>query len=178
MEQLQEKLDEPNKNYQSYIAALEAWEKRKNEILGNENIQGTIKFQEKQLENLVTIPVKLKKAQTLRLEKSIEIHEVIRHLADSYRELYAPVHQFIKRLPLAKDKFQLNFEVDIVDIGFEEDFFEIINRRVSGTFCGIEKGHKMLKDILQKHDFNTEQGIESFLLEISDSLENDKRPEF
>lgn len=177
IEQLQTKLDEPNKIYQSYIAALEAWEKKKNEILGNENIQATIKFHEKQLENLAAIPGKLGEARTLCLAKSKEIHEVIRHLADSYRELYTPVHQFIERRPLAKDKFQLNFEVDIVDTGFEDDFFEIINRRVSGTFCGIEEGHKTLKDILQKHDFNTAAGIEAFLLEITNSLENDKRPE-
>lgn len=177
IEELQERLDEPNKKYQSYIATLEAWEKGKNEILGNENMQDTIKFHEKQLEDLTAIPGKMIESRTLRLAKSKEIHEVIRHLADSYRELYAPVHQFIERRPLAKDKFQLNFEVDIVDTGFEEGFFEIINRRVSGTFCGIEEGHKMLKDILQKHDFNTEAGIEAFLIEITDSLENDKRPE-
>jgi ABC-type lipoprotein export system ATPase subunit len=175
--QLQERLDEPNKKYQNYIAALETWEKKKNEILGTENIQNTIRFHEKNLENLAAIPEKLEKAKTLRLDKSKEIHEVIRHLADSYRELYAPVHQFIERRTLAKDKFQLNFEVDIVDTGFEEGFFEIINRRVSGTFCGIEEGHKTLKDILQKHDFNTEAGIEAFLIEITNSLEKDKRSE-
>ena len=177
IKKLQEKLDEPNKKYQNYIAALEAWEKNKNDILGNENIQDTIKFHEKKLENLSAIPGELAKARTLRLAKSKEIHEVIKHLADSYRELYAPVHQFIERRPLAKDKFQLNFEVDIVDTGFEEGFFEIIDRRVSGTFCGIEEGYKMLKDILQKHDFNSRMGIEAFLLEITDSLENDKKPE-
>jgi ABC-type lipoprotein export system ATPase subunit len=177
IEKLQERLDEPNKKYQSYISSLEAWEKNKNEILGNENIQDTIKFHEKQLENLAAIPGKLVKARTLRLAKSKEIHGVIKHLAGSYRELYAPVHQFIERRPLAKDKFQLNFEVEIVDTGFEEGFFEIIDRRVSGTFCGIDEGYKMLKDILQKHDFNSGMGIEAFLLEITNSLENDKRLE-
>jgi ABC-type lipoprotein export system ATPase subunit len=176
IEQLQDKLDEPNKNYQGYITELEAWEKKKNDIIGNENIQNTIKFYEKQLENLAAIPGKLGEARTLRLTKSKEIHEVIRHLADSYRELYAPVHNFIEKRPLAKDKFQLNFEVDIVDTGFKEGFFDIVSQRASGTFCGIEEGHKILNSILLKHDFNTSAGIEAFLVEITDSLENDKRP--
>lgn len=35
----------------------------------------------------------------------------------------------------------------------------------------------MLRSILDRHDFDTETGIEAFLMEIIDSLENDKRPE-
>lgn len=177
IEKLQGELDEPNKIYQTYIADLDAWQNAKDQIIGNENIQDTIKFYEKQLQDLEAIPEEIVRAKISRLDKSKEIYKIIKQLADSYRELYAPVHQFIERNPLAKDKFQLNFEVDIVDTGFEDEFFGIINRRVSGTFCGIEEGHKMLKDILQKHDFNSEAGLEACLVEIIDSLENDKRPE-
>ena len=76
---------------------------------------------------------------------------------------------------LARDKFQLNFEVGIVDTGFEESFFEYINRGVAGSFCGVEEGHKMLAEIFQRQDFDTESGIESFLQEIDEALCKDKR---
>jgi len=41
----------------------------------------------------------------------------------------------------------------------------------------VEEGHKMLKSILARHDFSTEAGIEAFLIEIINSLENDQRPD-
>lgn len=177
IEQLQTKLDEPNKKYQAYAGALKEWETQKNDIVGSMTVVGTVAYYEEQLKSLDAVPQKLNEIRTQRLTKSKEIHTVIKQLADTYRELYAPVNQFIEKRPLAKERFQLNFDVGIVDTGFEEGFFDIITHGVTGTFCGVEEGHKMLRSILDRHDFNTETGIESFLIEILDSLENDKRPE-
>ena len=177
IEQLQTKLDEPNKKYQAYIGALKEWETQKNNIVGSLAAVDTVSYYEEQLKSLDVVPQKLTEIRTQRLTKSKEIHAVIKQLADTYRELYAPVNQFIERRPLAKERFQLNFDVGIVDMGFEEGLFDIITHGVTGTFCGVEEGHKMLRGILDRHDFNTEAGIESFLIEILDSLENDKRPE-
>ena len=175
IKELQAKLDEPNKKFQAYQAALTDWEKKKKAIIGNDDATGSIKYYENQLQNLDTIPQQLSESRMRRLNKAKEIHGVIRQLANTYRELYAPVNQFIEKRPLAKDKFQLNFEVGIVDTGFQEGFFETISHGVVGTFCGVEEGHKMLKSILARHDFNTEAGVESFLTEMTDALENDKR---
>ena len=77
---------------------------------------------------------------------------------------------------MAKDKFQLNFEVGVVDTGFASSFFELISQGKTGTFWGVEEGQKRLRELLGRQDFNTEQGIESFLAEILDALANDKRP--
>ena len=114
----------------------------------NDTDTGTVKYYEKQIQDLEAIPEQLKDARVYRLAKAKEIHAVIGQLADTYRELYEPVHQFIETRPLAKEKFQLNFEVGIVDTGFEDSFFDIVSRGVTGSFCGVEEGHKILKDIL------------------------------
>ena len=174
--ELQLKLDEPNKKYQAYQVAIKEWENKRNEIIGEEEKSDTIKYYESQISSLDAIPQKLRRVCDRRLEKAKEIHSVIKQLADMYRELYAPVNQFMERMPSAKEKIQLNFEVEITDIGFEQNFFEIISHGVSGTFCGVEEGHKMLRSMLAKHDFNKDTGAESFLTEIMDALENDKRP--
>lgn len=177
IDQLQAKLDEPNKRFQAYQAALAEWEKKKQAIIGSDDATGSIKYYERQLQNLNAVPQQLTECRARRLSKGKEIHAVIRQLADTYRELYAPVNQFIEKRPLAKEKFQLNFEVGIVDTGFQENFFDIISHGVVGSFCGVEDGHKMLNNILARHDFNTEKGVEAFLTEMTDSLENDKRPD-
>lgn len=177
IDQLQTKLDEQNKKYQAYQTALAEWEKKKQEIIGSDDATGSIKYYECQLQNLNTVPQQLTEYRARRLSKAKEMHAVIRQLADTYRELYAPVNQFIEKRPLAKEKFQLNFEVGIVDTGFQENFFDIISRGVVGSFCGVEDGHKMLNNILARHDFSTEKGVEAFLTEMTDCLENDKRPD-
>jgi ABC-type lipoprotein export system ATPase subunit len=174
--QLQTKLDEPNKKYQAYMVALKAWRQQKERIIGHERSTGTVRYYEMQIQGLEDVPEQLKDARARRLAKAKETYAVIRQLADTYRELYAPVHQFIETRPVVKEKFQLNFEVGIVDTGFENLFFDFVSHGVAGTFCGVEEGHKMLKGILARHDFNTESGIEAFLTEIINSLETDQRP--
>jgi hypothetical protein len=174
--QFQTKLDEPNKKYQAFSIALKAWEQQREGIIGNEMSTGTVRYCQKQMQDLDALPDQLEETRTRRLVKAKEIHAVIRQLADTYRELYAPVHQFIEARPLAREKFQLNFEVAIVDTGFAASFFDIVSHGVAGTFCGVDEGHKMLRGILSRHDFSTEAGIEAFLTEIINSLENDQRP--
>lgn len=173
---LQERLDEPNKRYQGYVAALKAWGEKGAQIEGAVASPGTLKYLEHQLEDLANVPGQLAEAKAFRIGKAKEIHSVIIQLADAYRELYAPVHEFIAKHPLAKEKFRLNFEVGIVDIGLADRFFDIVSHGVAGSFCGVEDGHKMMRSILARHDLITPDGIEAFLSEISDALEDDKRP--
>jgi len=175
IEQLQAKLDEPNKKFQAYQSALAEWEKKKQTIIGTDGTIETINYYQHQLKELDDVSKHLAASRKKQLTKAKEIHTVIRQLADTYRELYAPVNHFIEKQPLAKEKFQLNFEVEIVDTGFQERFFEIVSHGVVGTFCGVEEGHKALKTILAQHDFTSEAGVEAFFTEMIDSLENDKR---
>ena len=173
--QLQSKLDEPNKKYQAYTAALKAWEAFRATVIGADNVVGTIKYYEKQLSDLANVPTILIRYRADRLTKAKEIYAEIKKLADTFSQLYVAVNQFIQEEPLAKNKLHLKFDVSVVDTGFESHFFDIVNRGVVGTFCGVEDGHKKLDDILKRNNFNSEAGIESFLTEILKTLEFDCR---
>ncbi len=172
---LQNALDEPNRRYQAYEAAKKAWERTRGSIIGDATTADTLEYYRAQLVDLDTIPHKLADARARRLSKSREIHEVIRRLAQTYRYLYAPVNRFIETRPLANEKFQLNFDVAILDTGFQAEFFDLISQGVAGSFCGIEPGSKLLKDILNTNDFTTAEGIEAFLNDIVDALHNHRR---
>ena len=129
------------------------------------------------LRELDDVPLQLQQARERRLVKVREMHEVIRATASTYRELYAPVNKFIESRGLARDKFQLNFEVNIVDNGFFHSFLsDFISQATSGTFYGQEAGSKALKAILSRQDFNTEQGTLEFLNELLVALQSDQRP--
>lgn len=172
---LQNALDEPNRRHQAYEAEKKNWERARSGIVGDATAADTLEYYRAQLKDLDNIPDKLADARNRRLAKSREIHEVIRRLAQTYRDLYAPVNKFIENRPLANEKFQLNFDVAIVDTGFQAEFFDLISQGVAGSFCGIEPGSKLLKEILSTNDFTTSEGIEAFLNEIEEALHNDKR---
>ncbi len=176
IQELQIKLDEPNRLYQEYLATLTEWEKKRSSIIGNKEEIGSIQSYEDQLQFIRNIPELLTEQKQKRMAKTKEIYQVLSQLAEKYRELYLPVNQFIDRSLLAKDKFQLKFEACIVDSGFQEKFFDIVSQAIIGTFYGVEEGHKAIADILARHDFNQEAEIEKFLDELTDALENDKRP--
>jgi ABC-type lipoprotein export system ATPase subunit/uncharacterized small protein (DUF1192 family)/acyl-coenzyme A thioesterase PaaI-like protein len=176
IKKLEDDLDEPNRRYQAYEAALSTWDAQRLGIVGSADTLDTIAYYEAQLLDLDTIPGRLKNTGEVQLTKAKEIHEVIRELSDTYRELYAPVNTFIESRAIAKDMFHLNFEVGIVDKGFLDGFFDFVSQGLSGTFCGVEQGSKALNAILARQDFNTEDGVEYFLNEISTALHIDQRP--
>jgi hypothetical protein len=176
IQELQNALDEPNQRYRTYEAALKAWDNSRSAIIGDKDTPDTVAYYQAQLAELDAVPTQLVEAQNRRTVKSKEIHEVIMQLVDTYRELYAPVNKFIETRALATEKFQLNFDVGIVDTGFLDEFFELISQGVAGTFCGVEPGSTILKEILGQQSFNTQKGIEAFLNEIADALHQDRRP--
>lgn len=174
--QLEDALDEPNRRYRAYEVALATWEAQRLQIIGTAAIPDCIAYFEAQIADLANIPVRLQTARGQRLAKAKEIHAVIRELADTYRELYAPVNTFIESRAIAKNTFHLNFEVAIVDNGFHDGFFDFVNQRVLGTFSGVEQGSKALNAMLGLQDFNTEAGVEKFLNEIDAAIHTDQRP--
>ena len=176
IEKLQSLLDEPNRKYQTYLTDKDKWEKRKAEIIGSEGTVDTVEYYKKQLEILKELPDQLELSQTSRINKSKEIFSEIQKLSKTYRELYNPIHEFIKMKSVTIQDYQLNFEVGIVDSGFEKKFFDIISHGLVGTFCGIEEGTKILRTFINTADFNCAKGIEAFLNLIIASLQNDMRP--
>jgi hypothetical protein len=98
---LQEKLAEPDKLYQKYQRALKRWRAKEKEIIGGPDILGSVGFFERILERLDEIPAELKKLRDQRTELALKIYANIQRLADTYRELYAPVQKFIEQDELA-----------------------------------------------------------------------------
>ncbi len=175
IKELQYKLDQPNRLYQQYKTDLMNWESKRNSILGNEETPDTLKYYEKKIRDLESIPGKLQEARGNRKAKTMAIYSVILGLKETYKELYLPVVRFMGTDRSIKENAALSFEVSVVNAGFEEKFFNIINRHAIGTFYGLEEGHQKLSELLSSHDFDTEQGLEFFLNNIIYAIEHDIR---
>jgi ABC-type lipoprotein export system ATPase subunit len=174
---LQGQLDEPNRTYEKYLAALSDWKTKRKEITGSRTAVGSIRYLEARLQELEEVPEMLNGARRRRREKAAEIHHEIKKLAGTYRDLYAPVQKFIEEHHLAKGMFDLNFEVAIAEENFETRFFAQINRNRGGSFCGISESSTLINSILEQHDFRDEIGTLMFLDQIVEHLQYDTRTE-
>jgi len=176
---LRDKLDQPNKEYQAFLKEKAEWEAKIKAIEGDESTPDTIKFYEKQIDELSRIPTDLETKKRTRLSKVLEIHSQLSKLRDEYSTLYKPVKDYIDTHdPAKKDRFSMDFRVAILCEGFPEQFFNSIAQNKKGSFYGADDGRKKLKDILDSSDFDNSSGLEKFLRQIEENLNTDQRDEF
>ncbi|MEZ4512127.1 MAG: AAA family ATPase [Chloroflexota bacterium] len=172
---LQNKLDEPSRLYEAYQTELRTWGITRLALVGDAGKVGTVLYFEHQISELEELPKKLANAREERLKLVGEIYSKIQSLADVYKKLYTPVQDFSTKNDISKETFALQFDVSIVDQGFEQHFFDWVARNVVGSFYGSEEGHITLKKIIERYDFNNWEGVQAFLDDLHDHLEYDKR---
>ena len=172
---LQLRLDEPSQKIQAYLREHEEWTQKQLAITGSEETPGTVIYFKSLLDQIELVPVQLEALLLARQEKTRQIFDRISALAETYRELYRAVKEFIQNHPVAKDKLHLNFEVSIEDAGFENRFFDQVSRGVTGSFMGTDEGKKLLRNMVKKSNFNEWEQVNRFTEEVVDHLQYDRR---
>lgn len=175
LKEKRESLDVPNQSYQKFRSDLKGWEERKAALIGNKELEGTIKFHEAMLSSIKQAPVELETYERRRDEKSKEVYRKINELVEVYKELYKPVQEFIKTFDWSKDILALNFQVEVVNSGFEDGFFGYVSQAVKGSFCGQEPGKQFVGELLAKANLNTEDGAIDFVRQVINCLRTDHR---
>jgi ABC-type lipoprotein export system ATPase subunit len=174
---LRDRLDQPNKEYQAFLKETAEWEIKLKAIDGDESTPDTIKYYEKQIKAIDSIPQQLKGVKEKRLSKIKDIFSQLCQLRNEYGTLYKPVKDFVDSQKFAKERFSMDFRVSILCAGFAERFFDFIAQNRKGSFYGADDGQKRLKDILDSSDFDSGSGLENFLLQIEENLAIDQRNE-
>ena len=173
--ELKERLEEPGKAYQEYRSALAEWETQRLLIIGDANTPETLQYYQASISALAAVPDELRKAEASRLEMVKYVYSVISELAQTYRDLYKPVQDFVQGHRLVSDVFGLRFDVSINPGKFMDSFFSIVSHGSTGSFYGVEEGEKLLKTILAKHDLATEADMVAFIGEVLECLRHDRR---
>ena len=172
---LKQKLDEPNRRYQNYQSVLTQWKKKRDSIIGSADNVGTLEYYKAQLEALDNIPKLLEERCHSRRETVKQIHTLTSKIADLYRQLYKPVQRFISDHAIAHDHLKLEFDVSIVDAGFETSFLDQINKSRKGSFSGVDESASRIRDIVNRYDFNSSDNSLDFAEEILKNLQYDYR---
>ncbi|KJR44357.1 ATPase involved in DNA repair [Desulfosporosinus sp. I2] len=174
---LQSKLDEPTKRYQTYLDDISKWEQREQELIGAEDIELTLKYYEGvliYLDNELENDLAYKREQ--RKGVVSQLHEKKRAILEVYKELYKPVTGFLEQYKNINKDYEITFDVSFRLKDFEEKFLNYVNQGVKGTFYGNKEGTVTLKQIILETDFNTLEGVIEFFDKIIICLERDRRP--
>lgn len=172
---LREKLDRPNKEYQSYLGQKKGWDQKLKSLIGDNNTSHTEKYLVAQLEDLEHIPERMREK---RKELSILIqciYQEKRKQMEIFKSLYKPVQEFIDQHPLAHERFGLEFSASLTPHNFIENFLDFINQGKKGSFYGSEEGSKVLRDLINSVDFESEKSTMEFVELLTSYLHFDYR---
>ena len=172
---VRQKLDEPNRLYQAYLAELDAWQKQKLSIVGDSDTPESLEYLKNELGGLSDLPKILDECYKNREKCSEEIYLAKAKLAASYREIYRPVQDFIQSHEIAQKNLDLQFEVAMTDVGFGKNFLSLVDQRKAGTFCGGSDAQSMLTNMLEQADFDDKDKSLEFIQKILEALKSDQR---
>ena len=123
-----------------------------------------------------SIPDQLQELKAERSARILDIYNKLDELKKDHEQHYASVKNFMKSAPYSEpDKFLLDFDVSIECKRFLEKFFDYITQNKKGSFYGSEEGKRRLRDILDLTDYNTYEGLKTFLEFIDEHLSKDQR---
>ena len=163
IDSLQATLEGPAKAYQAYQTNLAEWLTAHAKIEGTADEPNTVAHLSELLKELELLPTQLDKLRSERAAKAREIYAQIAALADTYRAVYQPVQDFTQKHKIINDRFKLNFTVSIRPQNtLYDSFFQMVSHGVSGSFCGVDEGTRMFKDLVARHDFSAVSGAIGF----------------
>ena len=160
--------DNDEKAYQKYLADLEEWQKRRDEIIGNEETDGTLKYYEKELQFLDSVIDNLYKQKlNERLDIVREIFQAKKEIVNVYSDIYAPVQNEISAL-LGDLEDSISFQAEILmkNQHLAQDVFDLINQRFKGKFGKSSNSHHEFDRLLRGTDFSDIDSVISFINSI------------
>jgi len=179
IEKIKNQLSEPQKKYQLYLEELKKWENKKKEIEGDERIPDSLKWLEKELKYIdEQLQSDIDKLRNQRLNLAIQIYNGKKEVVDIYKEFKENSDKKITEFQNILGEFKITIDASLkIESSFYDDFLKFINKKMRGSFYGVDEGKTMLDRIVKENDINNETGVKTLLSEIIDYLEIDKRVE-
>lgn len=177
LQRLYTKLDQPNKAYQNYLKAREAWAAEKAKIIGDRKTPGTLAYLKERIRYLGSkLDADLKKAR----EKREHIVREIYHHKQEIIAIYSNIKEHISRTLQDHTERIEDYPINIVaEFFIHADFLDRllghINKTVSGNYKGVEEAQSFLAAILGQHNVNDQCDLIDMLSSIIESLESETR---
>lgn len=176
LEQLQEKASEPERLYQIYLQKLHDWELRRNRIIGNKDLVGSLTYLKNQLTYLTNeAPHTLLRLEAKRDQLCERIYNDIQKQISVYKSMYRPIETAAESHKFVQDNIKIGFDTILEASSFVSHILSMINQGRRGTFYGQADGYDAGISLIQRANFTSWAGLKIFLNEVIFSLKNDLR---
>lgn len=170
---LKAKLNAPQLAYQQSVQALQEWELKLAELIGTSEAPDSQRGLATRLEQLDQLPGRLEAHREVRLRLTADIFNVLEAQRTARANLFRPVQDLIQGNSLIRDDYKLQFQATL---GGSPDvvasaLFDLIKQN-TGEFRGADEGHGVVRQLADKHDFNTQEGVLGFVAELYAKIAN------
>ena len=173
---LEQRLSEPERKYQKYLADLAEWQKRCNEAKGNAKTEGTLDYLKSRISYInEKLPYDLSQLQEKRKSFVKSLLALKRKKVDVFSRLYKPITDFIKLYEKRLEDYPISLNASLVIRGLQEQFFDYVSQGASGTFYGRESGMVRLKSAVENVDADDEEQLLEFAEQLARWMKNDYR---
>lgn len=172
---LHSKLDAPNRVYQAYLKDLADWEQKRAKIEGKADDPESLKGLQAALVAIDHLPSKIMELKAEQTKRALQIHAEKVAQTAVYRNLYAPVQEFIDSHDLAKDKLKLEFRAELINEDFTNRLLEMLALNRRGSFMGIDEGRAKADKFAQTTKWEERESVQIFLDKVDNALHVDLR---
>jgi ABC transporter len=175
IEKIKEDLGRPQLVYQNYLDNLKTWEEKKIKIIGNESIQPSLLYFEKECEYLEQkLEADLNKLYEERKVAINELFNIVLNKKQILDEIYNPVEKKLD-LVLKEIKDKVRFKASIsVDGDFVTDTLSFINQSVQSKFRGKSEGQEFLESTIRSYQLTNFERLYSLVMDILSAASKDE----
>ncbi len=155
-----------SQEYQNYLNEIDGWERGIDSLKGTSQVEGSLKWLEDQYHSLtVERPLDLRERLQKRDEICKGIYQKLVALASISKDLAQYVQGHIASNDLTREKYKIDFNINLVINGFEDKLFSIV-KQSTGSFSGHDEGRETLQQLVIKHDFSSPEGTLEFVNDV------------
>lgn len=176
----QEKLDAPLKQYQLYLNEKKDWDEKRNKIIGNESTPNTIEFLEKELDYLENhLNVEIQDNRELRNQITEKIFDKKQEVIKVYKEIKQKLDKIIEANANLLSNYKINIKANLsFNNSFRDSFFGNIYQNQVGTFYTNEGGNVQFNKLIKDIDFDKKEDVMTFLTKVIEAIFYDKRDKY
>lgn len=163
------------KKYQRYLQDLEEWKKQRENIIGNEEQEGTLAYYENE-EQYINEKLSEDYQDDLQKREQLvrQLYEIKKALTDIYQDIYTPVEGEISALlGDLEDNISFQAEIRLMDTEFEEKALHYINLKYAGMFKGATQARERMSKLVRSTEFEDEDSVTILLNKIMGVVEED-----
>lgn len=175
IEKHEQKLEEPQKEYQLYLKKKEEYENAKKIITGNENMPQTLKWYQKEKQYIETTLVSdLEQKYEERRSIVRQIYKNKRDIENIYKAIKTRIDEKIKESQVLLEEYEINIDSSLsIKNDFVNNILHYIKQNIRGSFKGKQEGEIVLRKIIKEHSIEDENGMIALCDEIIDKLKHD-----